>query len=80
VQGWREAGIALGTASERPRSDAEASQFVEGMLVYHDAYGKGRITEVRGYGAMQTVKILFQSGGERSFRLSNAKITIVKRS
>ena len=49
------------------------------MLVQHDAYGKGRITEVRGYGEMLTVKIRFHTGGERSFRADRAKLTIVRR-
>ena len=59
---WQEAGIPL---RPPPRDGGQA--LAEGMLVRHDAYGVGRITEVHGYGAMRTVKIRFSSG-ERSFR------------
>ena len=78
AEGWMEAGIPLRSSASRHAGTAEAGQFVEGMLVQHDAYGKGRITEVRGYGAMRTVKIRFQTAGERSFRADKAKLTIVR--
>ena len=77
AEGWMEAGIPLRTAADRG-STGTTDTYVEGMLVQHDAYGKGRITEVHGYGAMRTVKIRFQTAGERSFRLDKAKLTIVR--
>ena len=75
------AGIPLRSSSGQRHSDSsDTGQYVEGMLVQHDAYGKGRITEVHGYGAMRTIKIRFQAGGERSFRADKAKLTIVRSS
>jgi DNA helicase-2/ATP-dependent DNA helicase PcrA len=76
-EGWREAGIPV--RSSTPRNETEDRRYAPGMLVQHDAYGKGRITEVRGYGEMLTVKIRFHTGGERSFRADRAKLTIVRR-
>jgi DNA helicase-2/ATP-dependent DNA helicase PcrA len=70
--GWAEAGIPL-----RPAADRE-NQFSEGMLVEHEAYGKGRIVEVHGTGALRTVKIRFQTAGERSFRVDKAKLRVVR--
>jgi DNA helicase II / ATP-dependent DNA helicase PcrA len=78
AEGWMEAGIPLRPSAARHTGAADMGQFVEGMLVQHDAYGKGRITEVRGFGAMRTVKIRFQTAGERSFRADKAKLTIVR--
>ena len=74
AEGWIEAGISPRQSS----SPVDTGPYVEGMLVQHDAYGKGRITEVHGYGAMRTVKIRFQTAGERSFRVDKAKLTIVR--
>ncbi len=47
------------------------------MLVDHDNYGRGRITEVSGHGALRKIKIRF-SGGERAFIADKAKLTVVK--
>ena len=85
--GWLEAGIPLRVKSavqspereDRGRqSSVEEREFVEGMLVKHDAYGTGRVVAVGGYGAMRTVKIRFSNAGERSFRVEQAKLTIVR--
>jgi DNA helicase-2/ATP-dependent DNA helicase PcrA len=78
--GWLEAGIPLRARRETAGQSSDAQQFAEGMLVRHDAYGTGRITQVSGYGAMRTVKIRFGSGGERAFRVDKAKLTIVRKS
>ncbi len=68
--GWADAGVT-------PRGEGGGA-YREGMLVQHEEYGLGRITEVSGYGAMQKIKIRFQVGGERSFRVDMAKLTIVR--
>jgi DNA helicase-2/ATP-dependent DNA helicase PcrA len=71
--GWAEAGIA-------PKASADAGdELAEGVLVRHDTYGLGRVTQVSGYGTMKTVKIRFRVGGERSFRVDKAKLTVVKK-
>jgi DNA helicase-2/ATP-dependent DNA helicase PcrA len=78
AEGWLEAGIPLRPSRGQRGRGSEGGQFVEGMLVQHDAYGKGRVTAVHGQGALRTVKIRFQTGGERSFRVDKAKLTIVR--
>jgi DNA helicase II / ATP-dependent DNA helicase PcrA len=71
--GWADAGIT-------PKTQAsDGDDYREGMLVQHATYGLGRITDVHGYGPMRTVKIRFQVGGERSFRVNMAKLTIVRK-
>jgi DNA helicase-2/ATP-dependent DNA helicase PcrA len=75
--GWMEAGIPL-RAPRREQSGESGQALAEGMLVRHDAYGVGRVTELRGYGAMRTVKIRFSSAGERSFRVDKARLTVVQ--
>src|SRR5262249_36184525 len=69
--GWADAG---GTPKAQGGDD-----YREGMLVQHATYGLGRITDVHGYGPMRTVKIRFQVGGERSFRVNMAKLTVVRK-
>ena len=49
------------------------------MLVRHDSYGQGRVTEVSGYGAMRKVKIRFSTSGERTFVADKAKLVIVRK-
>ena len=51
--------------------------YSEGMLVDHEKYGRGRITEVSGHGAMRKLRIRFSSG-ERAFIADKAKLTVVK--
>jgi DNA helicase II / ATP-dependent DNA helicase PcrA len=79
--GWRDAGIPLRSRSTddiESRTSDTCQDFVEGMLVKHDAYGTGRVVGVGGYGALRTVKIRFSTAGERSFRVEKAKLTIVR--
>jgi DNA helicase-2/ATP-dependent DNA helicase PcrA len=73
--GWADAGIHP-RAAEGSKGDDD---YREGMLVQHATYGLGRITDVHGYGPMRTVKIRFQVGGERSFRVNMAKLTVVRK-
>ncbi len=82
-QGWRDAGV---TSAEdwfsRPRgkgnSSTAAVDYIEGMIVDHDKYGRGLITAVSGYGAMRKIKIRFQTAGERTFVANKAKLTVVE--
>jgi DNA helicase-2/ATP-dependent DNA helicase PcrA len=77
-QGWHDAGIPLRPRREVSGGESGEQQLAEGMLVHHDAYGTGRVTNVSGYGAMRTVKIRFASGGELSFRVDKANLTVVR--
>jgi hypothetical protein len=78
--GWIDAGVL--TRSSAPGEPALAmpgngSRFVEGMLVRHDIYGPGRVTEVSGSGFLRKVKVRFSSHGERTFIAEKAKLEVV---
>src|SRR5580704_16145312 len=45
----------------------------KGVVVQHDEYGIGSVTEVTGYGAMKRVKIRFPSSGEKVFVANKVK-------
>jgi DNA helicase II / ATP-dependent DNA helicase PcrA len=77
--GWADAGISPQTPSDRGASARGGDDYREGMLVQHDTYGLGRIIGAHGFGATRTVKIRFQVGGEISFRVNVAKLTIVRK-
>ncbi|HJT79419.1 MAG TPA: UvrD-helicase domain-containing protein [Gemmataceae bacterium] len=73
AKGWEDAGIT-------PRTPPAGGQaYAEGMLVRHETYGMGRITEVSGYGALRKLKIRFTTQGERTFIADKAKLEIVRR-
>ncbi len=83
--GWEEAGIRPRSAS-KPRQDPlppaspTEKAYSEGMMVRHDNYGTGRVTEVTGYGAARKVKVRFSRAGERTFLAEKAKLDIVRKS
>jgi DNA helicase-2/ATP-dependent DNA helicase PcrA len=73
--GWADAGIT-------PRGgvpDGGGPSYGEGMLVRHDKYGMGRITEVSGFGTQRRLKIRFGGHGERTFVADKVKLEIVRR-
>jgi DNA helicase-2/ATP-dependent DNA helicase PcrA len=70
--GWQEAGINLGPAETRV-----PDRLTQGMLVRHENYGPGQVTDVSGYGAMRKVKVRFRTAGERTFLVEKARLTIV---
>jgi DNA helicase-2/ATP-dependent DNA helicase PcrA len=84
--GWVDAGILKEQPTtswqtlEQPTSQRNGPAFVEGMVVRHDVYGTGRITEVSGYGVVRKVKIRFTKAGERTFLADKAKLDIVHKS
>ncbi|MBI1917220.1 MAG: UvrD-helicase domain-containing protein [Planctomycetes bacterium] len=85
AEGWLDAGIPsraepIPPAHRRKSGEGEQtseSGYGEGLLVRHEKYGVGRILEVHGHGSLRTVKVLFQKGGERSFRVNNVELEIV---
>jgi len=54
-----------------------AGGYTEGMLVRHDQYGVGKITEVRGTGGLRRVRVRFKMAGERTFVADKARLAIV---
>ena len=80
-QGWADAGILARSKPDSARQEAGSGGtqgYVEGMLVRHDTYGSGRVTELSGYGALRKVKVRFSGAGERTFLVEKAKLTIVR--
>ncbi|MBI3823352.1 MAG: UvrD-helicase domain-containing protein [Planctomycetes bacterium] len=78
-KGWYDTGFSDPKASrehERPEDDAPTGYEV-GVMVHHDVYGVGCITEVSGQAALRKIKIRFSSG-ERSFLAAKAKLAIVQ--
>ncbi|HWY88143.1 MAG TPA: 3'-5' exonuclease, partial [Gemmataceae bacterium] len=78
---WYDAGIPLPDVARAREGTAAtavalAAGYSEGMLVDHEKYGRGRITEMSGHGAMRKLRIRFP-GGERAFIADKAKLTIV---
>lgn len=50
-----------------------------GVLVQHEEYGLGTVTEVSGYGALRKVKIRFPGNGEKTFIVDKVKLKVVGR-
>jgi DNA helicase-2/ATP-dependent DNA helicase PcrA len=73
--GWADAGVTPTSSSKA----APGGGYAEGMLVRHDTYGQGRVTEVSGYGAMRKIKIRFSSHGEKTFVADKVKLAIVRK-
>lgn len=71
--GWLDAGVLTRTKAQ---TATPGTDYAEGALVTHEKYGKGRVVEVSGYGAMRKVKVRF-SGGERTFFAEKAKLEVV---
>lgn len=84
-EGWYDTGFAKTSTAGRSREAIKATVAMDepagyavGVLVHHDAYGVGRITDVSGHGALRKLKIRF-STGERSFLAAKAKLAVVQK-
>jgi DNA helicase-2/ATP-dependent DNA helicase PcrA len=79
-QGWYDTGFVKPSTkkSEEATSVAQAEGYEVGVLVHHDVYGVGRITDVSGQGVLRKLKIRF-STGERKFLAAKAKLAIVQK-
>jgi DNA helicase-2/ATP-dependent DNA helicase PcrA len=81
--GWHDAGIKPRPRAEpwvgQPVAANGAAEYAEGMLVRHETYGIGKITEVSGLGATRKVKIRFPSHGDKTFIAEKAKLAVVRR-
>src|SRR5262249_22572244 len=77
---WDEDEIELKRARRQPTMDFRDDDrgFAEGMVVTHEAYGTGKITDVSGFGALRKVRVRFNRAGERTFLASKAKLAIVQ--
>lgn len=81
--GWLSGDFSSSEAEGRARSrpvveESTGPGFAEGMVVSHETYGVGKITEVRGTGILRRVRVRFQLAGERTFIEQKARLTIVE--
>ncbi|CAN5270523.1 UvrD-helicase domain-containing protein [soil metagenome] len=79
--GWIDADalVKAAKAQEMESMDdyVEDGDLVVGMLVRHEQYGVGKITEVRGSGVLRRVKVRFSAAGERTFVADKVKLAIL---
>ena len=81
--GWAQAGVktrpmVVGASTFLATGNSAApTTYTEGMVVRHETYGDGRVTEIGGFGALRKVKVRFGSG-ERTFLVDKAKLEIVR--
>jgi DNA helicase-2/ATP-dependent DNA helicase PcrA len=81
--GWADAGFSPMGVDQireicRPGSAPAAAAYAEGMVVRHDVYGQGRVTEVSGYGALGRIKVRFGGHGEKTFVAAKARLAVVR--
>jgi DNA helicase-2/ATP-dependent DNA helicase PcrA len=81
VAAWIDAGIEPIMAPKIQRGcdlpAPSAPRYAEGMLVRHDTYGNGRVTQVSGYGVMRKIKVRFSGHGEKTFVAEKAKLAVI---
>jgi DNA helicase-2/ATP-dependent DNA helicase PcrA len=80
-QGWYDTGFAKTSTKtkEAPATTESAGRYDVGVMVHHDVYGVGRITDVSGHGALRKLKIQFSVGGSRTFLAEKAKLAVVQK-
>ena len=52
-------------------------QYNVGMIVQHESYGLGKVTDVSGSGAMRKMKIRFAVGGEKTFIVDKVSLKVI---
>jgi ATP-dependent DNA helicase UvrD/PcrA len=63
--------------SRTANQEDDAGDYSLGMLVRHEEYGLGKITEVRGSGILRRVRVRFSTAGERTFVADKVKLAIL---
>ena len=81
-QGWIDAGLTPATRLDQltnasPQAATLDAGYSEGMIVRHERYGQGRVTQVSGFGVLRKMKIRFATAGERTFYVEKAKLEII---
>ncbi len=59
--------------------DPPDTGLAKGLLVQHEEYGIGTITQLEGFGALRKVKIRFPGHGEKTFMVEKVKLKVVTR-
>jgi DNA helicase-2/ATP-dependent DNA helicase PcrA len=68
-EGWFDAG------HTSPKPDENG--YAVGGIVDHSMYGRGKILDLSGHGAMRRVKIRFAKAGEKTFVVEKVKLTVI---
>jgi DNA helicase II / ATP-dependent DNA helicase PcrA len=67
------------SASHRVVTNADATEFEVGLVVQHEQYGIGTISELSGLGALRRIKIRFAAHGEKIFVIDKVKLKVVRK-
>ncbi len=60
-------------------ADGAETGLAVGVLVQHEEYSIGQVTDVSGFGALRRVKVRFASVGEKTFVADKVKLKVVTR-
>jgi DNA helicase-2/ATP-dependent DNA helicase PcrA len=66
--GWADAGV----------TPMSKDGYAVGMLVKHDQYGTGRVTDLSGFGARRQIKVRFGGHGVKTFIVGMVKLEVVR--
>ncbi len=87
VTGWADTGVKP-ALSGRPSPagslkpaipDAPDTGYSVGLVVQHEEYGVGQVTDVSGFGALRRLKVRFAASGEKTFVADKVKLRVVRR-
>ena len=59
------------------REPADSTGLAVGVIVDHASYGRGKVLDLSGFGAMRRVRIRFGRHGEKTFVVEKAKLTVI---
>ncbi len=82
---WADTGARPFLPPKRPSEykptipDAPETGLAVGVLVQHEEFGLGTVTDVTGYGALRRVKIRFPGHAEKTFVVDKVRLKIVGR-
>jgi len=81
TQGWYDTGFSKTSTKTKaePAVSEGVGSYEVGVMVHHDIYGVGRITDVSGHGVLRKLKIQFSIGGSRTFLADKAKLAVVQK-
>jgi DNA helicase-2/ATP-dependent DNA helicase PcrA len=71
--GWEDAGY----STRRPARKLDENGYAIGMIVEHNMYGRGKITDLSGVGPMRRLKIKFGRHGEKTFVVDKVKLMVI---
>ncbi len=81
---WADTGVRPYLPPKKPDEPASVSVppdtgLAVGVLVQHDEYGLGQVTDLSGFGALRRVKVRFPGHGEKTFVADKVKLKVVGR-